>query len=106
MPPCPSSRRTTVTAHAGIRSGPSTSYVTWSRRCTGPTLCLRGLDNSTYYMLDSDRSRYANYSGTGNTVNANHPVVRRMILDSLRYWVEEMHVDVDPECLLGATRLR
>ena len=44
-------------------------------------------------MLDSDRSRYADYSGTGNTVNANHPVVRRMIVDSLRYWVQEMHVD-------------
>ncbi len=59
----------------------------------GPTLCFRGLDNPTYYMLESDRSRYANYSGTGNTVNGNHPVVRRMILDSLRYWVETMHVD-------------
>jgi isoamylase len=60
---------------------------------TGPTLNFRGIDNSTYYMLDSDRSHYANYSGTGNTVNANHPVVRRMIVDSLRYWVQEMHVD-------------
>jgi glycogen operon protein len=44
-------------------------------------------------MLEADRSRYANYSGTGNTLNANHPIVRRMILDSLRYWVEAMHVD-------------
>jgi glycogen operon protein len=59
----------------------------------GPTLCFRGLDNSTYYILERDRSRYANYSGTGNTLNANHPIVRRMILDSLRHWVEEMHVD-------------
>jgi isoamylase len=59
----------------------------------GPTLSLRGLDNNTYYILDQDRARYANFSGTGNTVNANHPIVRRMILDSLRYWVEEMHVD-------------
>src|SRR5262252_1950683 len=59
----------------------------------GPTLSFRGLDNATYYMLDADRSRYANYSGTGNTFNANHPIVRRMILDSLRYWVEAMHVD-------------
>jgi len=42
---------------------------------------------------EQDRSRYANYSRTGNTLNANHPVVRRMIVDSLRYWVEEMHVD-------------
>ena len=59
----------------------------------GPTLSLRGLDNSIYYLLEHDRSRYANYSGTGNTLNANHPIVRRMIVDSLRYWVEEMHVD-------------
>ena len=59
----------------------------------GPTLCFRGIDNSTYYILEADRSRYANFSGTGNTLNANHPVVRRMIVDSLRYWVEEMHVD-------------
>ena len=60
---------------------------------SGPTLSFRGLDNSTYYILDQDRARYANYSGTGNTLNANHPIVRRMIVDSLRYWVEEMHVD-------------
>jgi len=59
----------------------------------GPTLGFRGLDNNTYYILVPDRSRYANYSGTGNTVNANNPVVRRMIMDSLRYWVEEMHVN-------------
>src|SRR5438105_7083208 len=59
----------------------------------GPTLSLRGLDNTTYYILDDDRSLYANYSGTGNTLNANHSVVRRMIVDSLRYWVEVMHVD-------------
>jgi len=59
----------------------------------GPTLSFRGLDNPTYYILEEDRARYANYSGTGNTLNANHPIVRRMILDSLRYWVETMHVD-------------
>jgi isoamylase len=60
---------------------------------SGPTLSLRGLDNTAYYILEADRSRYANYAGTGNTLNANHPIVRRMILDSLRYWVEAMHVD-------------
>jgi glycogen operon protein len=59
----------------------------------GPTLSFRGLDNNTYYILEQDRARYANYTGTGNTLNANHPIVRRMIVDSLRYWVEEMHVD-------------
>jgi len=59
----------------------------------GPTLSFRGLDNSTYYILERDHSRYGDYSGTGNTLNANHPIVRRMIIDSLRYWVEQMHVD-------------
>jgi isoamylase len=59
----------------------------------GPTLCFRGLDNTAYYILEEDRARYANYTGTGNTLNANHSIVRRMIVDSLRYWVEEMHVD-------------
>ena len=60
---------------------------------SGPTLSFKGFDNSIYYMLEQDRSRYANFSGCGNTLNANHPIVRRMILDSLRYWVGEMHVD-------------
>ena len=60
---------------------------------TGPTLSFKGIDNSTYYISDSDPWRYANYTGTGNTLNGNHCVVRRMILDSLRYWVSEMHVD-------------
>jgi len=59
----------------------------------GPTLCFRGLANEIYYILDNDRAHYANYSGTGNTLNANQSIVRRMILDSLRYWVEHMHVD-------------
>jgi len=59
----------------------------------GPTLSLRGFENGAYYILGKDRSQYANYSGTGNTLNPNHPIVRRLILDSLRYWVQEMHVD-------------
>ena len=59
----------------------------------GPTLNFRGLENNAYYILEQDRSRYANYSGTGNTLNTNHPIVRRMIVDSLHYWVEQMHVD-------------
>jgi isoamylase len=59
----------------------------------GPTLSLRGLENAAYYLLGPDRARYADYTGTGNTLNANHPIVRRLILDSLHYWVEEMHVD-------------
>ncbi len=59
----------------------------------GPTYGFRGLSNDTYYLLEADQSKYANYTGCGNTFNANHPVVRRMILDSLRYWVSAMHVD-------------
>jgi isoamylase len=60
----------------------------------GPTFGYRGLANRDYYLLDpDDRSRYADYSGTGNTLNANASIVRRLILDSLRYWVAEMHVD-------------
>jgi len=60
----------------------------------GPTLCFRGLSNPTYYVLDrADLASYANFSGTGNALNANHSVVRRLVLDSLRYWVMEMHVD-------------
>ena len=60
----------------------------------GPTFCfLRGLENSAYYILEQDRAKYCNCTGTGNTLNANHPVVRRLIVDSLRYWVAEMHVD-------------
>ena len=55
----------------------------------GPTLCFRGLANDLYYILEPDRSRYANCTGTGNTLNGNHSVVRRMIVDGLRYWVGE-----------------
>jgi isoamylase len=59
----------------------------------GPSLCFRGIDNPTYYILEGGGEWYANYTGCGNTLNANHPIVRRMIVDSLRYWVEHMHVD-------------
>jgi isoamylase len=60
----------------------------------GPTLSFRGLANDDYYLLDpSDRARYADFTGTGNTMNANGAVVRRLIRDSLHYWVREMHVD-------------
>ncbi len=59
----------------------------------GPASCFRGIDNPTYYILEKDPARYADYSGTGNTLSANNPIVKRMIIDSLRYWVDEMHVD-------------
>ncbi len=59
----------------------------------GPTISFRGLENVAYYMLQSDRRYYANYTGTGNTVNCNHSIVRRLIRNCLRYWVQEYHVD-------------
>ena len=59
----------------------------------GPTFSFRGLDNSIYYILDENKRYYKNYSGCGNTVNCNHPVVRDLITECLRYWVMEMHVD-------------
>lgn len=58
----------------------------------GPCLSFRGLDNRIYYML-APGGEYYNYSGCGNTLNTNHPVVRDFILDCLRYWVTEYHVD-------------
>jgi len=59
----------------------------------GPTLCLRGLENKFYYILHNDLAHYADFTGTGNTLKANHSVVKRLIMDSLKYWVSEMHVD-------------
>ena len=60
----------------------------------GPTLCFRGIDNQAYYRLDPDNPRfYVDYTGTGNTLNMLHPRVVQMIMDSLRYWVQDMHVD-------------
>ena len=61
---------------------------------SGPTLSMRGIDNPTYYLLDAEhQARYIDDSGVGNTLNANHTIVRRLIMDSLRYWVQHMHVD-------------
>jgi glycogen operon protein len=59
----------------------------------GPTWSFRGVDNSIYYIVDPATGKYLNYSGCGNTVNANNPVVRDFIRDCLHYWVMEMHVD-------------
>jgi isoamylase len=58
-----------------------------------PTLCFRGMDNAIFYTLAGDNRYYQDYTGTGNTINANHPVVRDHILGALRYWMVEMHVD-------------
>ena len=74
---------------------------------TGPTFSLRGIDNPVYYMIDPETGAYRNYSGCGNTLNCNHPVVRDLILDALRYWVTEMHVDgfrFDLASILGRGR--
>lgn len=59
----------------------------------GPTVSLKGLENSVYYMLERDKRYYKNYSGCGNTVNGNHPVTREMIFHCLRYWVHNYHID-------------
>lgn len=59
----------------------------------GPTLSFRGFENRAYYILDRNPAYYMNYSGCGNSMNGNHSIVRRMIMDCLRYWVSEMHVD-------------
>ena len=60
----------------------------------GPTLCMKGVDNTTYYRTMADNPRfYMDYTGTGNTLNVYNPQVLKLIMDSLRYWVTEMHVD-------------
>jgi len=60
----------------------------------GPTICFRGIDNATYYHLEPERRRYyRDYTGCGNSLDLSHPRVLQLVLDSLRYWVEEMHVD-------------
>jgi glycogen operon protein len=60
---------------------------------SGPLFNFRGLDNAIYYLLSEDKREYQNFSGCGNTVNCNHPVVRDYIIDCLRYWATEMQVD-------------
>ncbi|MBI5093296.1 MAG: glycogen-debranching protein, partial [Candidatus Hydrogenedentes bacterium] len=72
----------------------------------GPTLCFRGIDNPIYYLLD-DQGAYLNFSGCGNTLNCNHPMVREFIQECLRYWVTSMHVDgfrFDLASVLGRDR--
>jgi len=72
----------------------------------GPTYSFRGLDNELYYMVGPD-GKYLNFTGCGNTVNCNHPVVRDLIMDCLRYWVSGMHVDgfrFDLASILGRDR--
>ncbi len=60
----------------------------------GPTLCFRGIDNAAYYrLLPSDPRYYLDFTGTGNSLNVPHPFVLQLIMDSLRYWVQEMHID-------------
>ena len=73
----------------------------------GPTLSFRGLDNASYYRLAEDRRFYVNDAGTGNVLNLDSPFTLRLVMDSLRYWVEVMHVDgfrFDLASVLGRTR--
>jgi isoamylase len=73
----------------------------------GPTLCFRGMHNAIFYTLAGDKRYYQDYTGTGNTINTNHPVVRDHILAALRYWMVEMHVDgfrFDLASVLGRDR--
>lgn len=75
---------------------------------TGPTLSFKGLENQAYYILEQDSTKYSNYSGCGNTLNTNHEIVSRMIIDSLTYWVAEMHIDgfrFDLASVLSRSRL-
>ena len=74
----------------------------------GPTFCFRGLDNPICYILDENKRYYKNFSGCGNTVNCNHPIIRTFILECLHYWVVEMHVDgfrFDLGSILGRDQL-
>ncbi|HEX4340013.1 MAG TPA: glycogen debranching protein GlgX [Polyangiaceae bacterium] len=59
----------------------------------GPTVCFRGLDNAAYYRVGQDKSTYVDYTGTGNSLNMRNPYVLQLVMDSLRFWVLEMHVD-------------
>jgi glycogen operon protein len=59
----------------------------------GPMLSFRGLENRAYYLLEENQAYYSNYSGCGNTINGNHSIVRRLIMECLHYWVQVMHVD-------------
>ncbi|RMD52954.1 MAG: glycogen debranching enzyme GlgX, partial [Nitrospirae bacterium] len=73
----------------------------------GPVFSFKGLDNSIYYILSPEDKEYMNFSGCGNTINCNHPIVRNFIIDCLRYWVIEMHVDgfrFDLASILGRDR--
>ncbi len=113
--PSASSPRTTTTPPPASAASRCRSSRRWSRRCTrpasrssstsstttpprattsGPTLCFRGIDNAAYYRLvDDDQAHYYDNTGTGNSLLMRHPHVLQLIMDSLRYWVTEMHVD-------------
>ena len=113
--PSGSSRRTTATRPSRRRASRCRSSRRWSRRCTqadievildvvynhtaegnhlGPTLSFRGIDNANYYRLvDDDQAHYFDTTGTGNSLLMRSPHVLQLIMDSLRYWVTEMHVD-------------
>ena len=73
----------------------------------GPTLSFRGIDNAAYYRLVKDNERYyMDYTGCGNSLRVSHPQVLKLLMDSLRYWVQEMHVDGFRFDLASATGAR
>ena len=80
--------------HAGIEVILDVVYNhTTEAGADGPTYSYRGICNSSYYLLDESMTHYRNDTGAGNVLRLAHPIVRRMIIDSLRFWVREMHVD-------------
>jgi isoamylase len=80
--------------HAGIEVILDVVYNhTTEAGSNGPTYSYRGICNSSYYLLDKSMTHYRNDTGTGNVLRSAHPIVRRMIVDSLHFWVREMHVD-------------
>jgi glycosidase len=84
--------RADATADPTASERPLHDYAA-ERNERGPTLCFRGIDNTIFYMLADEERSYRDYTGTGNTMNANYPVVRNHILAALRYWMVAMHVD-------------
>src|SRR3712207_5452648 len=77
-----------------IRPPPRSTLFPYTTLFRSPTLCFRGIDNKAYYRLVPDNPRfYMDFTGTGNSLNMQHPRTIQLIMDSLRYWVTEMHVD-------------
>ena len=94
---CRSSSSMVKTLHARRHRGASSTWSTTTpprATTSGPMLSFKGIDNAAYYRIMADDPRYyMDYTGTGNSLNMRHPHVLQLMMDSLRYWIEEMHVD-------------